>query len=121
MLLVSLLFTLLMIIVYNNLKQENDPGIFKSCPGVFSKLLPVFWVNILTTLVVFGGYLLFFIPGILLSIWLAFSLIIASIEDVSGMDALVKSREYTRDKWWAIVRKHIYLFLTFACVSIPIV
>ena len=62
-----------------------------------------YWVlSLLSSLLIFGGILLFIVPGIIFSIWFAFAMYILVIEGTKGMDALVKSREYVRGNWWGV-------------------
>jgi len=62
-----------------------------------------YWVlSLLSSLLIFGGILLFVVPGIIFSIWFAFAMYILVIEGTKGMDALVKSREYVRGSWWGV-------------------
>jgi hypothetical protein len=52
--------------------------------------------------IITGGFLLFLVPGIIFSIWFVFSQFILARDNVRGMDALLKSREYVRDMWFEV-------------------
>lgn len=54
------------------------------------------WIYTILPFIVGGGWLLFIIPGVLFSVWFLFSPFILAVEDVRGMNALLKSREYAR-------------------------
>lgn len=66
------------------------------------KLASYWWVAILTGIIVGGGSLLFGIPGIIFGIWFLLATYVLVAEDVKGMDALFKSKEYVRGYWWAV-------------------
>lgn len=67
-----------------------------------------FWVlSFLTGLIVMTGLLLLIIPGIIFSVWFAFAYFLLVDEDMRGMNALLKSKEYVRGLWWKIVIRSI--------------
>jgi hypothetical protein len=57
------------------------------------RLLPLFGTALLTYLAVFGGFLLFIIPGIYFSIWFALSQHVVVIEELSGPTAMKRSKK----------------------------
>ncbi len=73
------------------------------------KLLSYLWVSILAMFIAGGGFMLFVIPGIILSVWLAFAQIISVVEGEKGLRAIVKSREYVRDYFWPILGRFLLL------------
>jgi hypothetical protein len=77
-----------------NLKEALERG-----KGV---ILPLAWVSFLTGLIVCGGYILLIVPGIIFSIWFFFAQFVLVKEDVRGMEALLKSREYVRGQWFDV-------------------
>jgi len=64
--------------------------------------LPLMWVGCLTGFVIGGGFTLFVLPGIIFMVWFFFAQFILVDEDVHGMDALLKSREYVRGEWFNV-------------------
>jgi len=54
------------------------------------------------TLIVMGGYVLLFIPGIVLSLLFFFAQYILAENDTRGLDALIKSKSYVKGYWWGI-------------------
>lgn len=54
------------------------------------------WIFSLVGYLITGGFLLFVLPGVLFSIWFAFGQFVLVDEDVKGMDAILKSKGYTR-------------------------
>src|SRR5690606_24071043 len=68
-----------------------------------------FWaaatVYLLTSLVVWGGLILFIIPGIIVSIYLYFSIYALANEGVTGEQALLRSRSLVMGRWWTVFGK----------------
>jgi hypothetical protein len=79
------------------------------------------WLYSIMGFVTTGGYLLFLVPGIIFSIWFAFSQFILARDDVRGMDALLKSREYVRDMWFEVFgRLAVVWFVSVFLGAIPL-
>ena len=74
-------------------------------------ILPLFWVSLLSGLIVAGGYFLLLIPGIIFTVWFLFSSFVLVAEEVSGTGALLKSREYVRDFWWGVALRSLLVCL----------
>jgi len=66
------------------------------------KIIGAFWIYFLVFIIIFGGAYLFLIPLAIFSTWFAFSRYIFLFESESGMDAILKSREYVRGYFWPI-------------------
>jgi hypothetical protein len=67
--------------------------------------LSVWWVIILTVLVLFGGLMLFVIPGIILFVYLTFTLQARIIENYRGFAALNRSIQIVKGHWWSVALK----------------
>lgn len=48
------------------------------------------------------GYLFLIIPGIIFTVWFCIAQFVLVREDLRGMDALLKSREYVRGQWFNV-------------------
>lgn len=66
------------------------------------KFLSYLWISILTGVIVFVGFVLFIIPGIIFAVWLAFSVFVLLVEGKGGVAALKQSKEYVTGKWMAV-------------------
>lgn len=85
--------------------------------GLSIKLLgPYIWTNILYFLIVFGGLILFIIPGIIWGIRYFFADYFVIIEGISGKKALSRSAALTADSIKEIVSRQIFFALVFALV-----
>ena len=63
---------------------------------------PLIWIGFLTSFVITGGFLLLLIPGIIFTVWFCFAQFILVREELRGMNALLKSREYVRGEWFNV-------------------
>lgn len=73
---------------------EKDLGVLQSLGFGLQRLWSFFWVFLLSWFIVTGGYLLFFVPGLLFTLWFIFAAFVLAREDTRGMEALLKSRAY---------------------------
>lgn len=89
--------------------SEEKIGIKESYKRGWRKIKPFFWVSVLSGLIIMGGYIFFVIPGIIFSIWFSFAIFIVVAEDLKGMDAILKSREYVRNYWWSVLWRELFL------------
>lgn len=94
----------------------------RSVGGAYKKSLQMFfpfiWVSGLVTLATLGGFFLFIIPGILLSIWLSLSLYVLFAENRRGTSALVASWHYVKGYWGAIFWRGLFLSLVILLISL---
>ena len=78
------------------------------------------WISMLTGFIIQGGFMLFFIPGVIFSVWFFFSQFVFVTEGERGMNALRKSREYIRGHFADVfVRLFILLLIWSVIASIP--
>ncbi len=78
-----------------------------SCAWAKDNLWPWLWIATLMFVVVFGGFMLFIIPGVIVSFYVAFSVYAFMDEDVRGMAALQRSRELVTGNFWNILARAI--------------
>lgn len=68
--------------------------------------LGFFWryvgLTMLLSIVVTIGFILLFIPGLLMSVWFAFAAFVLVFENVGIKDSMMRSREYVRGHWWGV-------------------
>jgi hypothetical protein len=65
-------------------------------------VLPLVWIGFLSSFIIAGGFFLLVIPGIVFMVWFFFAQFILVDEDIHGMGALLKSREYVRGEWFNV-------------------
>jgi len=85
--------------------SQKGIGIIESYRRGWRKILSYWWVGLLSSFVVLGGFMLLIIPGIIFSIWFILALFVLVSEDIKGMDALMKSKEYVKGRWWGTFRR----------------
>jgi hypothetical protein len=100
---ISLFYFLSTIATYYAVRSEADPGVKQSFAYAWSKFGSFLWVSVLSTLVIGGGMLLFYIPGLIAAVGITFSIFVLMTEDVHGMDALIRSWRYVYGHWWSIL------------------
>jgi Flp pilus assembly protein TadD len=85
------------------------------------KTLAHAWLGGLTALIVTGAYLLLGIPGVIFTVWFFFAPFVFIEEDVRGMNALLKSKEYVKGRWFGVCLRLLAVWLISALISsIPI-
>lgn len=71
---------------------------------IFKQAIPLapryFRLGLLKGVIVFAGYVLFIVPGVLFSVWFAFSEIAAQKKSI--IDSLKESRSLVTNRWWTI-------------------
>ncbi|MFA5368905.1 MAG: hypothetical protein WC303_02770 [Candidatus Paceibacterota bacterium] len=70
-------------------------------------------ISFLTGLVILGGFFIFIIPGILLSVYLAFTMFVLINEGDREVEALLKSYEYVKEHWWPVLGRIFFIVLIF--------
>lgn len=80
---------------------------------------PLIWVTILTSLVNFGGMVLFIIPGIALAVYLLFINYALVLDGKRGLSALGTSFYYVRGSWWKVFWRQLAVALI--CLVIGLV
>ncbi len=115
---VILLYTLINISLIISIKERATDLTIKQVllkgVGIFISYL---WVSFLSGLAILGGLILFIIPGIIFSIWFAFSSYILISEGKKGRQALSESKELTKGYWWAIFGRFALSTLLIAIIS----
>ena len=80
-------------------------------------ILPFAWIFLLYGFIIAGGYLLLIIPGVIFTVWFAFAQFIMPGENVHGMEALLKSREYVRGHWLDVALRLFLIWILSGFVS----
>ena len=101
------------------IKENGEIGIKEAYQKSKSKIKQFFWVSILVGFITMGGFIFFAIPGFIFGVWFSFATFIVITEDLKGMDAILKSREYVRNYWWPVFWR--FLFINLVMIGIMIV
>jgi len=101
------------------IKEGGEIGVKEAYQKSKNKIKSFFWVSLLAGFITIGGFMLFAIPGIIFGIWFSFAVFIVITEDLKGMDAILKSREYVRNYWWPVFWR--FLFINIVMIGVMIV
>lgn len=75
------------------------------------------WLMIIYTLATMTGFLLLVIPGMILMGYLSLVLNVAALEQVKGLDAMVRSTELIKGHWWGVsLRTTVVVVIMFLAV-----
>ena len=92
-------------------EREHNMGVKEAFRMGWHKIISYYWVSILSTFMVLGGLLLFFVPGIILAIWFNLALYILIAEDKKGINALFRSKQLVDGKWWTVFWRQLLIAL----------
>lgn len=128
-LLISILVILVPILVFTQIWGQGSmlsvvvsdevKSIKQAVSSGLKMIIPLFWIGLIINFIVFGGFMLFVFPGIILNTWFAFAVLVFAVEGEKGMAALLKSREYVRGNWWGVFGRIAFLTLVYFVVSLP--
>jgi len=101
---------------------DKECGIRRAFQQAKPKTLSFLWVYSLLTLILIGAFILFFVPGVIFLVWFYFALFILVCEDIHGMDALLKSKEYVKGRWLSVfLRVFILIAISLVVSMVPLV
>ena len=58
-----------------------------------------------------GGYVLLIIPGVIFSIWFSLAAFILIGENITGMNALLKSKKYVEGYWGSVFWRFLFFII----------
>ncbi len=96
---------------------ENSLSIRESLKKGWNIIWAYWWLGFLQSLLILGGYFLFIAPGIIFSVWFSVGMYVLIVEGVTGMNALIKSREYVRGYWWGVLGRFLFFSLIISLVT----
>jgi hypothetical protein len=100
--------------------REEKIGIVESFRRGWHKIISFAWVSFLVGFIVLGGYMLFMVPGIIFSIWFAFSTFVLISEDLRGMNAIFRSKQLVAGYWWKVLWRFFVMgVIVLAVLIIP--
>ena len=112
---ISYLATIALIYILSR-SDDTAKELGSAYSGALPYFFPAIWVGILTGLAMAGGFLLFFVPGVIISLLLTFTLYILIIENLHGVNALIKSWHYVKGSLWELICKVAF----FAVISLVV-
>lgn len=107
-------------LIYAIAGRDRKLGIKEAYQNSFRKILSYFWIVIISIIVIGGGMFLFVVPGIVFGVWFCLAVYVFISEDVRGMSALLKSKEYVRGNGLAVFWRFLALGLIFIGISLAV-
>ena len=92
------------------LRYREKIGVFEAYKQAWEKIGSYFMTAFLYGLATLGGYLLFFFPGIMVTVWLFPAIYIAISEGKRPLEALVQARNYARGRFWSVFGRLLILW-----------
>lgn len=80
-------------------------------------ILPYIGASILFGLIIFGGTILFIIPGIIFAIWFSFYFYEIALDNKGVMDSLKGSKKLVSGRWWGILWRLVAPAIVFAILT----
>lgn len=100
--------------------NQEKISIIESYRRGWRKIVPYWWVSFLMGFIILGGFLLFIVPGIIFTVQFSLAAFILIAEDLGGMKALLKSREYVKGKWGGVGWRFFFIgALSYIIALIP--
>lgn len=90
-------------------KDENI-GIKEAYLRAWRKITTFALVEVVASFIIIGGLFLLIVPGVIFMVWFSLATAIVAAEDLKGLEALSKSKEYVRGKWLQIALHLSFLF-----------
>ena len=119
------LFIMVVVIPWQNLGilylidgARTGIGIKEAYAKARKKIFFYWGLMILQGLLVMGAYVPLLIPGIILAVSFTFAVYVLAFEDIKGFNALMRSREYVKGRWWAVVGRQLYVGLIYIALAI---
>lgn len=98
--------------------SEENIGVKESYRRGRHKIGSIFWVGLLSGIIILGGFMFFVIPGIIFSTWFNLAVIIVIAEGLGGMNALLKSKFYVSGYWWEVFWRFLFIGLILMGVNL---
>lgn len=98
----------------------GELGVRPTLVASWKKLLRFFLTSILLMLVVFFGFILFIIPGMIFAIWFSFAQFIAISEGLGPGASLARSRQLIKGRFWAVAGRLSFIILAIIIAQIAL-
>ena len=86
--------------VSDKYNEKNTENIKKVIFDTKKLIIPTLIVSILSGLAILGGLLLLVVPGIIFSIWFAFSFYVVVLDGKEGTEAMRESKKLVEGRWF---------------------
>lgn len=97
---------------------DETLGIREALGKSWQRVGSFMWLASLLGFIISGGFFLLVIPGIIFLVWFVFAQFILASEDERGMNAILKSKAYVKDRWFDIFLRLFVVWLVSAILGI---
>ena len=108
----GLIFLYVLAIILATLLRPDCPTIGSALSWANKNFASIWWLAIVIFLVQFAGYILFIIPGIIISAYIALAYPVRVAEEQRGTAALVRSTALVYNYWWGVMLRMLVYGLT---------
>lgn len=98
--------------------SQERIGVMESYRRGWHKIFSYWWVGLLAGFITLGGFLLLIVPGIIFATWFSLAVFILIAEDLKGMNALLKSKEYVKGKWGGVFWRFFFIGVISLIISL---
>ena len=91
--------------------KEEGGGVSAFFKNGLIKIFPFIWVSFLMGIIVFSGFILLIIPGIIFSVWFSLSYYVLVWEDLRGLSAIKASKNLVSKYWWRVLWRYFVLYV----------
>ena len=99
---------------------RDNSDVTTSYRSALPRLRGFIWLTVVTIAVMLGGVVMLVVPFFIFCVWFLFASYVFVDEGTGGLAALLKSKEYARGHWWAIVGRCLLLWLVAIVIMIPL-
>lgn len=89
-------------LVYALVHRKQQASYWQGVKWCLKNIWAVFLVSLLAQLVVSGGYIFLFVPGIALAFYTLFVMFVLTSGEERGLSALLRSTDLVYGKWWGV-------------------
>ena len=100
------------------IQEQPVPHISQELRDTWPLVIPTLVVSILSGLAIFGGSLLLIVPGIIFSVWFAFSVYPVLLENKRPIEAMKQSKQLVTGRWAAVLWRLIAPAILFGIIII---
>lgn len=97
--------------------SETKLGVKEAYKKSRGKILRYFGLTLISSFILWGAMLLFVVPGIILGVSFSLATFVLLSENIGGVSALARSREYVKSHWWGVLGRTLFINLIPALVS----
>ena len=90
--------------------NQESISVIESYRRGWHKILSYWWVSFLVGTIIFFGFLFFIVPGVIFGVWFSLAAFVLITDDLKGMKALLKSKEYVKGKWGSVFWRFLFIW-----------